>query len=144
MNHKALLFFFAAVLFAVLPAQAAPASISHFAEIKKSAVVVRITDELKVVLPPGQGGGAGFEWQIISNDSRVLRVISTTRPAPAGERIGTSEDDKPITIPAGSWTTTFVALRPGRSVIRFVYINPVLGKEVTPADTREVVVNVNG
>ena len=144
MNHKALLLLFTAVLLAVPSLQAASAGVSHFAEIKKSAAVIRITDELKVVLPPGQGGGAGYEWQIISNDSRVLRVISTTRPAPAGERIGTTEDDKPITVPPGSWATTFLALRPGRSVIRFVYLNPTIGKEVIPVDTREIVVNVNG
>ena len=36
------------------------------------------------------------------------------------------------------------ALRPGRSVIRFVYLNPTIGKEVIPVDTREIVVNVNG
>lgn len=145
MNHKALLVFVSAVLLAVLPLRAASATvITHFAELKKSSAVIRITDELKLVLPPGADGTKDCEWQIISNDGRVLRVIATPRPTPAGEKIGGAEDGKSVLVPAGSWSTTFLALRPGRSVVRFVYLNPKAGTEVTPSDTREIVVTVNG
>lgn len=145
MNHKAPLFLVAAVLCAVSPLRAASETvITHFAELKKSAAVIRITDELKLVLPPGEGAGKNMEWQIISNDARVLRVISSPRPATAGEKIGNTEEEKPITVPAGSWSTMFLALRPGRSVVRFVYIDVQGGVVVTPTDTREIVVTVNG
>ena len=145
MNHKALLFLLSAVLLAISPLRAASATtITHYTEQKKSAAVIRITDELRIVLPPGVGANKDMEWQIISNDARVLRVVSSPRPATVGEKIGVGEDEKPITVPAGSWATTFLALRPGRSVIRYVYINPNGGPVVTPSDTREIVVTVNG
>lgn len=143
MKHSALLFLTTAVLMAVSPLTAAsPVVISHFAEAKKSTVSVRITEEVKLVLPPSEKGGKGFEWQIISHDPRVIRLVSSPRIHATSETVGTNADEKPVVAPPGSWSTTFLGLRPGRSIVRFVYFNPDAGKEVTPVDTREIIVTV--
>jgi predicted secreted protein len=103
----------------------------HQADDKKTTASLRTTGEIKIVLPAT--GEAGYEWQIIANDTRILKPTGalkfTADPKAAGK--------------AGEWAVTFVAQRPGRSTLRFAYVHPSEnGKDETPADVREVEVTV--
>ena len=107
-----------------------PDPVTHEATEKKSTVTIRTQGELKIVLP-GKGE-AGFEWQIISNDPRILKPLSDVKPVSAAKSA-----EGPV-----AWAITLVAQRPGRSVMRFLYARPTADNEATTTDSREVTVVV--
>lgn len=125
---------------------AAPTVIDTFvADAKKATVRVRITHTLRVVLPVPSPDLPNHEWQITSNDARFLRMTSSPKPASAADRPGTKPDNK-SDIPAVSgpvWTVSLIALRPGRSILRLVYVRASNSGEEIPVDTREIVVTVH-
>lgn len=122
--------------------EAAPKVVPHVADVKKSETSLRFSEELRILLPAPPHAAAGCEWQIASNDPRILRLSAAPKPATPAELAGA---EKPDTLGlAGAWSTTFFALRPGRSVVRLVYVLPSKTGESTALVTREIVVTVNG
>lgn len=113
--------------------------VTHVATAGKTAVTVRYSDEISIMLPLAADAPPqpGFEWQIISNDSRILRLKSSPKPAP-----NTDKSASPTA--ASTWISTFLALRPGRSVVRFAYVRARDSGVETPADSREIIVTVDG
>ncbi len=141
MNLKRFLTFIiaAAVLTPAEARDAAPVVITHVADAKKTTSTIRFTEEIKIVLSTPADAPPAYEWVIMSNDTRILRLTKSPRPIGPTEK---STAEKSSASAANSWIATFVALRPGRSIVRFVYV-PVANKAVeTPIDSREVVVNV--
>lgn len=123
---------------------AAPVVITHFAEAKKSAVTVRFTEEIRLLLPVPTETAPGYEWQILSNDPRILRLTSSpklvTAPPKSAEKSAVPDASA---APAGAhWATSFVALRPGRSVVRLAYVRANAEREQTVSEQREITVNV--
>ena len=96
---------------------------------KRAAASVRIGDEIRFVLPSDRG--PGFIWQIMTNDPRYMRQSSKLvyTPGPAGAAGGTS-------------AVSFIAQRPSRSRIRFVYMRADGANELEPVDAYEIVVTV--
>jgi hypothetical protein len=89
-------------------------------------VPIGVVTAIVVVLPLGPEGSSGDVWEIASNNNKVLEQTS-------GLRAGA----------AGTTTVSFYALRPGRSVLRFVLVHP--GEaEAVPAAMCEVTVRVSG
>jgi len=90
-------------------------------------VEMEIVSAIRVVLPPGPPAGAGDAWVIASNNARVLEQMGPLKP----------DADVP-----GFTTVSFYALKPGRSVLRFVLVRP--GEaEAVPAAACEVTVRVS-
>lgn len=141
MNLKHLLTFIiaAAVLTSAEARDAAPAIITHVADAKKTTSTIRFTEEIKIVLPTPADAPPAYEWVIMSNDSRILRLTKSPRPGAPAEKSPAEKSAPPA---ATAWTATFVALRPGRSIVRFVYVPAANNAVETPIDSREVVVNV--
>jgi hypothetical protein len=136
----------AGLLLAVTGARAAtPVVITHVADAKKTALTLRITEGVRIVLPVPSPAPAGYEWQIISNDARFLRLTSSPKPAgsmaKAVEKTEAAED-KTASFSGDAWATSFVALRPGRSILRLVYIRASDSGEETAVDAREIAVTV--
>jgi predicted secreted protein len=130
MKHLALLLLLAGPLLAA--ERAAPRElITHEAADMKTAAAVRTGDQLKIVLPAK--GDVGYAWQIIANDPRYLKPQGDVKPA---------ADPKAAAGGAVPWAITFTAQRPGRSTVRFIYAPANATGEVTPTDTREIVVTV--
>lgn len=102
-------------------------SVTHEALEKKTAVTVKTTGRLKIVLP-GRGN-PGHEWRIVSNDPRIIRPSTTLR------RSGDTNND-------GTWEISFIAQRPGRSIVRFVWAKAGETDVASPEETREVTVRV--
>lgn len=124
---------------------AAPVVVVHVADQKKTAITIRFTETVKIVLPTPSPASAGYEWQIISNDARFLRLTSSPKPSESIEKITGAAVDK-STAPSASgaaWAVSFVALRPGRSIVRLVYIKSSDSGEEIPTDSREIAVTVN-
>lgn len=142
MNLKHLLTFIiaAAVLTSAEARDGAPVVITHVADAKKTTSTVRFTEELKIVLSPPADAPPAYEWVIISNDARILRLTKSPRPSALPEK--SSAEKTPPPAAPNTWTATFVALRPGRSIVRFVYVPTANNAVETPIDSREVVVNV--
>jgi hypothetical protein len=90
-------------------------------------VEMEIVSAIRVVLPPGPQGSAGDDWVIAANNARVLEQMGPLKPDPA--------------MP-GFTTVSFYALKPGRSVLRFVLVRPGEAESV-PAATCEVTVRVS-
>ena len=74
----------------------------------------------------------GHEWQIMSNDPRILRLLSELKPADDAKAAG-----KPV-----PWEITFLAQRRGRSLLRFVYTTKDPVDVATGSEIREVMVHV--
>jgi hypothetical protein len=144
----------------VAGAHAAPPVVAiHVADQKKTSVTIRFTETVKIVLPTPSPAQPGYEWQIISNDSRILRLTSSPKPSDSIEKILSADADNsaaakdkapadkaPATARAASgaaWATSFVALRPGRSIVRLVYIKGSDSGEEIPTDSREIAVTVS-
>jgi hypothetical protein len=110
---------------------------THAADTKKTAATIRYAEEIKIVLTPGVDvpSNPGYEWQITSNDSRILRLASSPKPAPSEKPAAAASAGIP-------WAATFLALRPGRSIVRFAYVRTTNSREETPLDEREIIVNV--
>ena len=72
---------------------------------RKGQLAIRVAAELKVLLPIT--AGPEFTWQLAANDPRVLR--QTTGIKPVNDEAG------------NNGVISFESLRPGRSVLRFVY-----------------------
>jgi hypothetical protein len=113
--------------------------VTHVASAGKTEVTVRYSDEISIMLPLAADATPqpGFEWQIISNDSRILRLTSGPKPAP-------NSDKSASPTAATTWISTFFALRPGRSIVRFAYVRASNSGVETPTDSREIIVTVNG
>jgi hypothetical protein len=111
-------------------AAAGPEPITHEAAEKKSTVTVRLAGTLKIVLPTRSE--AGFQWQIIANDPRIIKPNGDVKPAASGK---TADGAAP-------WEVTFVAQRPGRSVVRFIWAKAGASEVASPDDVREVTVRV--
>lgn len=138
--RNVLIGFLGALLLTVSGIHAAdPQVVTHVAAAAKTEVTVRYAEDIRILLPfaPDATSQRGFEWQIISNDSRILRLTSSPKPAPNTEK---------STAPnaAATWSATFLALRPGRSIVRFAYVRASESGVETPADSREIIVTVNG
>ena len=143
MTFKTLLpFILAGTLLTGAGARAAtPVVITHVADVKKTIAAIRFTEEIRIMLPAPADAPAGHEWQIISNDSRILRLTSSPRPATAaGNAAVTDKSTAPA--PSSVWATTFLALRPGRSVVRLAFVRADNKGVETPLETREINVNV--
>jgi hypothetical protein len=93
-------------------------------------VEIEVVTAIRVLLP-GPEPGSDHIWEIVGNNSRVLDQASELRPSPGGP---------PGPVPATE--VTFYALRPGRSVLRFVLIRP-NEAEAIPAAKCAVVIRVN-
>jgi hypothetical protein len=129
----------AAMLTSAEARDATPAVITHVADAKKTTSTIRFTEEIKITLPTPVDAPPAYEWVIMSNDSRILRLTKSPRPSGPAEKASTEKASPPA---ANMWTATFVALRPGRSIVRFVYVPAANNAVETPIDSREVVVNV--
>jgi hypothetical protein len=88
-------------------------------------VAMDVVTAIKVVLPPGPAAASGDVWEIASNNNKVLLQTSPLRGDPASVS-----------------TVTFYALKPGRSVLRFVLVPPGQA-EAVPAAKCEVTVRVS-
>ncbi len=120
---------------------AAPVVITHVADVTKTLATIRAAEQLRILLPAPANTPADHEWQIISNDTRILRLTSSPRPATAAENAAVTEKAAP-SAPGNVWATTFLALRPGRSVVRLALVRAVNEGGETPLETREINVNV--
>ncbi|MCX6953659.1 MAG: hypothetical protein NTV51_16025 [Verrucomicrobia bacterium] len=119
-----------------------PVVVTHVAAAKKSETSLRFSEAIRIFLPALPESGPGCEWQIMSNDARILRVSAVPKPAtPADEAAAAEKSGAPVT--PGGWVTTFFALRPGRSVVRLAYVRPTEPGETTAIATREINVVVN-
>jgi hypothetical protein len=121
---------------------AAPAVVeTHVADAKKSAVRIRITHGLTVVIPTPQAR-PDYGWQIISNDARFLRPTSELKRG-GGEADKQAKADPKAPAAETTWSMSFVALRPGRSILRLVYVPMNSKGEEIPIDSREIAVTVH-
>jgi hypothetical protein len=120
---------------------AAPVVITHVADVTKTIATIRYSEAIRILLPAPADAPAGHEWQIISNDSRILRLTRSPRPATAAENAAVSDQATPPA-PGSVWATTFLALRPGRSVVRFAFVRPANQGVETTLETREINVHV--
>lgn len=143
MNLKPFLPFLIAVagLMIVETRAAGPVIITHVADAKKTIATIRFTEEIRIMLPAPANAPAGYDWQIISNDTRVLRLTRSPRPATPAETAAVA-DKAAAPAPGTVWSATFLALRPGRSVVRIACVRPTNKDEETPFETREINVNV--
>jgi hypothetical protein len=81
---------------------------------------IEVATNLHVVLP-GPEMGSGLVWEIVSNNIRVLDQTTALKPD-----VTAAVDSKPTS------SITFYAIKPGKSVLRFVLVPPG-EKEATPA-----------
>ena len=107
-----------------------PDPITHEATEKRSSVIVGVSGTLKIVLPAMNE--PEHQWQIISNDPRVLKPLGELKPVGDAKAIG-----KPV-----PWEVTFVAQQRGRSLLRFIYAKQDPTDVATPDEIREVAVRV--
>ncbi len=131
----------AVLLFNDLHAASASVVNMHLAEAAKTTARIRITEGIRIILPTQAPLPAGFEWQITSNDPRVLRLTSAPKPVTSGEK--TAKGEGTVAVPESAWGVSFVALRPGRSIVRLVFIRASNSGEEIASDTREIVVTVH-
>jgi hypothetical protein len=123
--------FVATVALLGAPLRAAePVSIVHDAKEIKTAVTLTLPGQVKIVLP-GRSE-AGYQWQTISNDPRIVRANGEPKLAATAPKDGSPRP----------WEVTFVAQRPGRSIVRFVWTRPGVNDTATPDEFREVTVRV--
>jgi len=94
-------------------------------------VDLEVVSAVEIVLPPGPAGSAGDVWEIASNNIRVLEQMGAMRVEAPGDASA-----------APASTVRFYALKPGKSVLRFVLVRPGEG-EATPAAQCAVVVRVS-
>ena len=87
-------------------------------------VPIEVVTAIMVVLPPGPQGSEGDVWEIASNNNKVLEQTSAMKAAAVG-----------------TTTVSFYALKPGRSVLRFVLVHPG-DADAIPAAKCEVTVRV--
>jgi hypothetical protein len=92
---------------------------------------VAVITAVELVLPPGPPGSADYVWEITSNNVRVLEQMGPMKPAPM-----------PDARRAPTTSITFYALKPGRSIVRFVLVHP-NEAEATPLVKCEVTVRVS-
>jgi hypothetical protein len=93
-------------------------------------VAAEVITAVEFALPPGPQGSVGDAWEITSNNVKVLEQMGPMIPVP-GDGVRA-----PLTL------ISFYALKPGRSVLRFVLVKP--GEaEATPAAKCEVTVRVS-
>jgi hypothetical protein len=130
MKPLAFTLFAATLLLAGAAQAAAPELVTHEATELKSAVTIRVTGSVKIVLPPM--ADASGVWQLISNDPRYLKPFGEPKQTAAPKESG-----KPAT-----WELTFVGQRPGRSLVRFIYAKPGRAETVPGEFMREVSVRV--
>jgi hypothetical protein len=145
MNFKRLLPLFIALLGITFSAARAADSVvvNHLAEAKSSTATIRITDEIKILLPT-PNPLPGYAWQIVSNDPRVLRLTSSPKSIGMIDRstVGTEKTDAPAG-PVAAWATSYLALRPGRSIVRVAYVKVSDRGEEIPSEVREITVMVH-
>ena len=108
----------------------APDPITHEATEEKTSVIVTVTGTLKIVLPAMDE--PGHEWQIMSNDPRVLKPLGGLKPVGDAKAAG-----KPV-----PWEITFLAQQRGRRLLRFVYTTKSPTDVATPNEIREIAVRV--
>ncbi len=87
------------------------------------ALEVEVVTGVRVVLP---NPAAGYIWEIIANNIKVLPQTSALRPDPEG----------------ATESVTFYAARPGRSVLRFALVHP-HDLDAEPAAKAALTVRVN-
>jgi hypothetical protein len=93
-------------------------------------LTVGVVNALEVTLPPGPPGSGGFAWEISSNNVKVLEQMGPMRPVASGDGR------------APATSVSFYALKPGRSLLRFVLIRPNVA-EATPAAACQLTVVVS-
>jgi hypothetical protein len=94
-------------------------------------VAIEVITAVELVLPPGPRGSAGYVWEITSNNVRVLEQMGPMKPASTGDALQAPME-----------SISFYALKPGRSVLRFVLVRP-NEIEATPLEKCEVTVRVS-
>jgi hypothetical protein len=94
-------------------------------------VEIEVVSAVEIVLPSGPAGSAGDLWEIASNNVRVLEQMGPMKPEAPGDALAA-----PVT------RVRFYALKPGKSVLRFVLVRPGVAEE-TPAAQCAVVVRVS-
>jgi hypothetical protein len=129
---------FAALAFLLVDLRAAaPVESLLVADGKKSAIRIRVTHALRVVLPTPTVM-PGYEWQVLSNDVRFLRPTTGLKLVPAGDKAADKTDPA-----VQSWAVSFLALRPGRSILRVAYVRSASSGEEIPVEIREINVTVH-
>jgi hypothetical protein len=73
-------------------------------------VSLEVISAVQIVLPPGP---AGYVWEISSNDNRILEQMDSLK---AGDPL--------VAVGPPTTVVSFYALKPGRSVLRFVMVRP--------------------
>lgn len=81
------------------------------------------------IILPGPDAGAGYVWEIASNNNKVLEQMGRLIVAPGAAGAG------PTT------SVSFYTLKPGKSVLRFALVQPGQ-QEAVPAGLCEVTVRV--
>ncbi|MBI5768635.1 MAG: hypothetical protein HZA93_12625 [Verrucomicrobia bacterium] len=104
-----------------------PQLVTHDATERKTAVSVRVTHRLKIVLP-GRSE-SDHVWQIVSNDPRITKQLTALKRTTEGKADST-------------WEVTLVAQRPGRNILRFIWAKIGDTDVATPEELREVNVRV--
>ncbi len=94
---------------------------------KKATATMRFGEELKIELTAP--GNADLVWELVSNDTQVLKQTSAFKFTPAASGVG------------GVSTISFFALRGGRTTLRFAYLRPG-ARETEPVDTYDIVVTI--
>ena len=77
------------------------------------SVTIPLVTAIRVVLP-GPEAWSGLAWVIGSNNTRVLEQMGPLRVVPASAAPGSAQ----------TTATSFYALKPGRSVLRFFLVRP--------------------
>ncbi|HEY4989474.1 MAG TPA: protease inhibitor I42 family protein [Opitutaceae bacterium] len=91
-------------------------------------VALEVISAVEIVLPPA---AAGCVWEISSNDNRILEQMDSLK---AGDPL--------VALGPPTTLVSFYALKPGRSVLRFVMVRP--GEaETVPVAKCQVTVRVS-
>jgi hypothetical protein len=94
-------------------------------------IEIEVVSAVEIVLPSGPAGSAGDAWEIASNNVKVLEQMGPMKPEAPGDAFA-----------APTTRVSFYALKPGKSVLRFVLVKPGVAEE-TPAAQCSVTVRVS-
>lgn len=92
---------------------------------KQTNTTLKMLHRITITLPPAQP--SGHEWQIAQHDSRYLQQATEILPSEA---------------PGAGPQISFIAVRPGRTRLRFALVPATTARTVEPVDLREVVVAI--
>ena len=93
------------------------------------SIGLRVGDKLEVTLPGNPT--TGFQWEVGSLDTSVLKPIGEPEYKPSSNALGSG----------GQFTFHFEAVTPGQTTLQLIYHRP-FEKDTPPAQTFEVTVTV--